>query len=137
MAYQKTTWKNGDVITAEKLNNMENGIIQRSLIIRPKEDSEDPTLDKTWGEINAAFSAGIPCYFYQEVADDTFVQKVLYPITMIGFGPADSDNWDSTLIYQVEMNSTTFFALSPNDYPSIVFPSQTGGGGEQGGGGIK
>lgn len=26
MAYNKTEWQNGDVITAEKLNNMENGI---------------------------------------------------------------------------------------------------------------
>lgn len=26
MAYEKTTWADGDVITAEKLNNMENGI---------------------------------------------------------------------------------------------------------------
>lgn len=26
MAYSKTTWANGDVITAEKLNNIESGI---------------------------------------------------------------------------------------------------------------
>ena len=26
MAYNKTTWANGDVITAQKLNNAENGI---------------------------------------------------------------------------------------------------------------
>lgn len=26
MAYEKTTWKKGDVITADKLNNIENGI---------------------------------------------------------------------------------------------------------------
>lgn len=28
MAYTKTTWADGDVITAEKLNNMENGIAE-------------------------------------------------------------------------------------------------------------
>ena len=26
MAYEKTTWATGDVVTAEKLNNIENGI---------------------------------------------------------------------------------------------------------------
>ena len=26
MAYQKTTWQNGDIITAQKLNNIQNGI---------------------------------------------------------------------------------------------------------------
>ena len=26
MSYEKTTWQNGDVITAEKLNNLENGV---------------------------------------------------------------------------------------------------------------
>ena len=30
MAYNKTTWQNGDVITAEKLNNIENGIEETS-----------------------------------------------------------------------------------------------------------
>ena len=26
MSYNKNTWQNGDIITREKLNNMENGI---------------------------------------------------------------------------------------------------------------
>lgn len=32
MAYEKTTWANGDVITAEKLNNMEDGIAANSVL---------------------------------------------------------------------------------------------------------
>lgn len=28
MAYSRTTWANGDLITAEKLNNLESGIIE-------------------------------------------------------------------------------------------------------------
>lgn len=27
MAYEKTTWQTGDIITAEKMNNIENGIV--------------------------------------------------------------------------------------------------------------
>lgn len=33
MAYIPTEWKNGDVITAEKLNNMEEGISKDTLVI--------------------------------------------------------------------------------------------------------
>lgn len=32
MAYEPTEWKNGDIITAEKLNKIENGIANNGIL---------------------------------------------------------------------------------------------------------
>lgn len=60
MAYEKQTWTNGDLITAEKLNHIEDGITQGgalTVIETVTEDShgnEVRTLDKTYNEIASA-----------------------------------------------------------------------------------
>lgn len=61
MAYVKTTWETGDVITAAKLNNMEGGIEAASdaaFYVTFTVDGETATADKTMAEIEAAISAG-------------------------------------------------------------------------------
>lgn len=63
MAYNKTTWQNGDTITAEKLNNMENGIANLPIMIVTvhEEDIGGDYVDKTdysSNEIIAAIDAG-------------------------------------------------------------------------------
>lgn len=54
MAYTPTNWQTGDTITAEKLNNMEQGIASAGdgglLIV----NESNHTLDKTWQEISDA-----------------------------------------------------------------------------------
>lgn len=70
MAYVKTTWHIGDVITAEKLNNIENGLgaLQPLIVTKTEisaEQAEQPKkkisqyqLDKTFEEIYDALIAG-------------------------------------------------------------------------------
>ena len=57
--YSKQTWKNGDVITEDKLNHIEDGIANGGgvLIITSTEDAEHQydILDKTFAEIKEAF----------------------------------------------------------------------------------
>ena len=73
MAYTPTNWECGDVVTAEALNKIENGIANASgggneiVVIRAASISEDGnniiiTTDKTWQEIFDALTDGIPCY---------------------------------------------------------------------------
>jgi len=57
MSYTPTEWNNGDVITAEKLNKLENGVAEGGsgggvLVIHLNNDTE--RLDKTWNEIHDA-----------------------------------------------------------------------------------
>lgn len=67
MSYTKTTWKTGDVITAEKLNKMEDELeaLDDSVFI-VNIDAEDnsgtitATADKTRQEMSAAADAGKP-----------------------------------------------------------------------------
>ena len=65
MSYTKTTWVNGDTITAEKLNNMENGIANAGgtlivgVTVTVEDELEAASMDKTWQEIHDALAAGL------------------------------------------------------------------------------
>ena len=51
MAYTPTEWKTGDVITAPKLNNIEQGIVGAGNVLLLRFDLETGQADKTWNEI--------------------------------------------------------------------------------------
>lgn len=44
MNYEKTTWQNGDIITAEKLNNIENGLTSANVNFITLTDSGQATI---------------------------------------------------------------------------------------------
>ena len=58
MAYEKQTWANGDVITANKLNHIKDGIGNINGILSVKQslnsETNKMTLNKTWQEIHNA-----------------------------------------------------------------------------------
>lgn len=61
MAYIPTVWATGDVITAEKLNNMEQGIeasVPYWVTFSDDEQSGNVVCDKTYDEVLAAWNAG-------------------------------------------------------------------------------
>lgn len=59
MAYEKQTWANGDIITADKLNHMEDGIASGGvLVVGTTVSGNTITLDKTWLEIHEALLTG-------------------------------------------------------------------------------
>lgn len=67
MAYIKTVWHNGDVVTAARMNHIEGGIESAFndrcfLIVADVSSSHDgATLNKTWQEIHDAFASGKRC----------------------------------------------------------------------------
>lgn len=65
MSYVKQTWATGDVVTAEKMNYIENGIANAGgvFIIQKTTSGNTHTLNKTWNEINMAARSGKICYF--------------------------------------------------------------------------
>ena len=57
MAYEKKTWETGEVITADGLNHMEEGIEENGKIIIVREVMPDPytsRIDKDFNEVKAA-----------------------------------------------------------------------------------
>lgn len=48
MGYEKTNWKTGDVVTSEKLNNLENGVADAGdyIITVPLSDEDFSTIER-------------------------------------------------------------------------------------------
>lgn len=64
MSYEKHTWETGEVITAEKLNNIEDGIGEGKssdiFIVKFTKNGNTYTADKTYNEVNNAVNNGVP-----------------------------------------------------------------------------
>ena len=62
MSYVPTNWQTGDVVTAEKLNKLENGVAGGGsgnlIATATKNDNNYYVLDKTWKNIEDAINAG-------------------------------------------------------------------------------
>lgn len=88
MAYVPTTWATGDIITAEKLNNIENGIesANNSLFIitvtNLNREQGTFTIDKTWNELKAAYENGKHVIMrYSPVTTPVSVIYLFYEVT--------------------------------------------------------
>ena len=109
MSYTKTTWSNGDVITGEKLNNIESGVESANsgsiLIVHDVEN----TLDKTWQEIYDVVNNKIPVYIWYNwnESDDN------YGVDMVRVVSVYHSNND----YVVVSDGYRYYANSSSDYP--------------------
>lgn len=134
MSYNKTTWATGDIVTAEKLNNIENGIVNNniymvSVISNVDESTEDETLtlNKTWQEIfDAAQSGRLVKFTHTIVEEYPDIEELFHEIrymdlAMIGYGPVwviEEEKYINSYDIEIASNGMlTFKALNPNDYP--------------------
>lgn len=115
MAYEKTVWQSGDLITAERMNKIEqrleekiNGGMQvlevHEIDVIPPVHINDGTefkLDKTWQQIYDAFLEGKIIKIEQAVS---FVDYLGYYFVY------DKDQ----LLYTI---NNYYVCISPNDYP--------------------
>lgn len=106
MSYTKQTWANGDVITAEKLNHIEDGIADSggggAFVCTGTGSPLE--LNKTYAEIKAALDAGKVIYLYDEQGYLCFNYLIW-----------DEANNSYTVGFY---NYTNFaYASSPNEYP--------------------
>lgn len=85
MSYTKTTWETGDVITAENLNNIENGIEANETAISQigtslmtvtytyNSETRVSTTQATFGEVLEAFENGVTVMFTTSKEDSGFM----------------------------------------------------------------
>ena len=81
MSYTKTNWVTGDVVTAEKMNNIETRIdTGTTMIIHVDEDPQTllQTLDVTWQEIYDAVSSGVLVLLLEEPTIEIDIDGVIY-----------------------------------------------------------
>lgn len=108
MSYTPTTWHGGDVLSAEAMNKIENGIAgagSGALEVNIEEDGNELVMDKTWQEIYDAF----PNVYCVALNEDKYI---IYRIS--------SDD------YTVE-TIVPFCADGPDDYPYTVSGGSGGG----------
>lgn len=77
MSYEKQTWQTGDIVTAEKLNHIEDGIVSSGdvLVVTFTADYHNGayanvTTDHTYTEVKAAIEAGKVVIFQQHLNND-------------------------------------------------------------------
>lgn len=71
MSYEKQTWVNGDVITDNKLNHMEDGIANAggAMFVTETNENDTSTLGNTYKEIKDAIDAGHVAYIVASISD--------------------------------------------------------------------
>lgn len=101
MAYTPTEWKTGDVITAAKLNNMEQGIETSVHIFDATNIQPFDGLIKTGVDFDATTAYPVPSYALQPNAeyliDEDGSKYLAYP----GFGTTTASAEDVSLNYYV------------------------------------
>lgn len=100
MSYEKQNWQKGDVITAAKLNNIEQGIADGGVLV-VSANTETMALDKTWRQIADAALAVV-----QTVTGEGQTDIMLCTQIIQGDG-----------IYGVYLGNNEFVCDDPDDYP--------------------
>ena len=103
MSYTPTTWHGGDVLSAEAMNKIENGIANAgsgALVVQVSENGSLAVMDKTWQEIYDAFP-NVYCIALDE--GKSIISSV--------YNENDS--------YVVDTGGGTFYADGPDDCPAI------------------
>lgn len=111
MSYEPTNWKNGDIITADKLNHIEDGIAGGVLMVSgfsyDNEENIVGTADKTWQEIHDALAAGKECLAILHDGDS--VTRVRIDRT-----------WSETGTYYIDFYNLNIPCNLPNEYPATI-----------------
>ena len=108
MSYTKHTWSDGELVTAAKMNNIENGIEEASSgggVLVVHMNTESGVLDKTWNEIDAVDVAVIVFRIdganFREFVTITEYQNGSYLVNTVNDGAGASYAADSADGYPV------------------------------------
>lgn len=97
MAYTPTEWATGDTVSADKLNNIENGIkALNTLVVK----IIDNVMNRTFKQISDAYKVGHPVIILDESTNE------YGQITLL-----------SATLYTIESGFGAFVAESDSDYP--------------------
>ena len=126
MAYQKTTWQTGDIITAEKLNNIQNGIenivgFEGSesgiKLIEVIESDSGTTLDITAGELFDFLANKNVCYIYVTRTDPSNPDGGGLFVSHYSITTGMRETSEGPFSFLVQGDNVRFSAESANDKP--------------------
>lgn len=117
MSYTPNVWANGDVVTSEKLNAMEQGIAAAGALV-VNTDAQG-AWDKTAGEIFTAFQSG------GVVVKPGSVENVaIYPLMAAEY--SGNDGYFFSVLMDFDNGPTWFSAATADDYPTLQNPGNGG-----------
>lgn len=111
MSYTPTEWATGDVITAEKLNNMEDGIVGSAKVLFIEVNEETGVFNKTWNELKNALSDGVLCLAVFS-GDETATITVISSVALL-----DAGYGIFTDFAKISTTDPIAIAETPDDYP--------------------
>lgn len=106
MSYTPTEWKSGDVITSENLNKLEQGVAAAGgggggvLVV----NDNNGTLDKTWKEINDAYTLGTT------VLISVFNGTAMFAVQVSGLNNGS---------YAIQIVGNAYFTNTEDGYPVV------------------
>lgn len=116
MSYTRHTWASGDVVSAARLNNIEDGIEGGGgLVVTATKNGDTWTLDKTAGEIYQAFTSGMAVILTKtDVFDGT---DVIYHHIL---ACCQMDDGGYNYVFVFFDYNYSFVASSSSSYPSYT-----------------
>lgn len=105
--YEKTVWNTGDIVTAQKLNNIENAL-SNLLPLFIHMNQETGALDRTWNEI------------YQALANRMVVLCVNQEYQRFQLLPFAAQADENIYVVGNEGQNVVFICSDPDDYPVWV-----------------
>lgn len=120
MAYTPTVWETGDIITAVKLNKLENGVaaIAGVMVVPAEEEGDVATLTSTYAEIAAALMANIPVFIKFQISESESLYYIAYNNGIVS---GDSDSYVINTFDYSTGQSITFSTDSADGYPSVTY----------------
>lgn len=112
MSYEKNAWQTGDTITAEKLNNIENGIANASGSITATLEGASITLSASYNDVMAMLDNGIMPF---TIIENEGAQVIL----VCAYYWAEEGSYDVSF-YSLDHTATYDFMASSNDEPLIA-----------------
>lgn len=117
MAYTPTEWVTGDVITAVKLNKLENGVaaIDGVMVVPAEDDGTNTTLTATYAQIAAALSAGIPVFIKVSLTES---ENYYFFVFNNGIVSGDTDSYNINAFDFGSGTTSEFSTDSADGYPA-------------------
>lgn len=122
MAY---TWTDGELITAEKLNETGSVLLIKLESFEEVESGTLYTYDKTWQEVYDALNNGVPCYVFSIGYDGVYMSPVLsaFELPPTSF-EVEVYNIEGALVCETAGSKLTYFV---NDGPGTAGGTTDGG----------
>lgn len=124
MSYTPTNWDNGDIITAEKLNKIEQGISDISnssgggdtggtfVVEVVQEEGSRARLTATWNELKAAYDAGKVIFMQlTETVEEGGPTITSWGYSLLNYLGTNGEWWGADFA-----STDTWLAESPNEY---------------------